>query len=68
MLEKIEELRKRTINVLEKTKKDITKYEKERKQVDKYFIESTKEDNLIEWEKFLNYFEQIIEEKNENGN
>lgn len=66
MFEKIEELIRRTINVLEKTKKDIKKYAKERKQVDKYFIEATKEDNLLEWESFLNYFEQIIEEESEN--
>ena len=68
MIRKIEELRNRTINILEKTKRETTKYAKERKQVDKYFIESTKKDNLIEWENFLNYFEEIIEEKSENGN
>lgn len=68
MVEKIEELRKRTIKVLEKTKKNTTKYEKERKQVDKYFIEATKKDNLIEWEIFLNYFEKLIEEESINGN
>ena len=64
MFEKIEELRKRTIKVLEKTKKNTTKYEKERKQVDKYFIEATKK----EWENFLNYFEKLIEEESINGN
>ena len=48
--------------------KETTKYAKERKQVDKYFIESTKKDNLIEWENFLNYFEEIIDEKSENRN
>lgn len=68
MFEKIEELRKRTINILEKTKKNTTKYSKERKQIDKYFIESAKEDNLIEWEIFLNYFEKLIEEESTNGN
>lgn len=68
MIRKIEELRNRTVNILEKTKRETTKYAKERKQVDKYFIESTKKDNLIEWENFLNYFEEIIDEKSENRN
>lgn len=67
-MEKIEELKKRTIKILERTKKQISKYGNERKQVDKYFIESTKTDNLAEWEMFLNYFEKIIKEGNQDGN
>ena len=67
-MEKIEKLKNRTIKILEKTKKQISKYANERKQVDKYFLESTKTDNLAEWEMFLNYFEKIIEEENKDGN
>ncbi len=67
-MEKIEELKNRTIKILERTKKQINKYANERKQVDKYFIESTKTDNLAEWEMFLNYFEKIIEEEKKDGN
>lgn len=32
-MEKVVELRKRTIDILEKTKKDITKYAEERKKL-----------------------------------
>lgn len=67
-MKKIEELRKRTIDILEKTKKQINKYQNERKQVDTYFIESAKTDNLADWEIFLEYFEKIIKEENEDGN
>lgn len=57
MLGKIDELKRRTIDVLEKTKKEKTKYTEERKKVDTYFVESSKVDNLKEWEKFLITFE-----------
>lgn len=67
-MEKIEELRKRTIDILEKTKKQINKYQNERKQVDTYFIESAKIDNLADWEMFLEHFEKIIKEEKEDGN
>ncbi len=67
-MEKIEELRKRTVDILEKTRKQVNKYGNERKQVDKYFIESAKIDNLAEWEMFLKYFENIIMEENKDGN
>lgn len=60
MLGKIDELKRRTIDILEKTKKDKTKYAEERKRVDKYFVESSKADNLKEWEKFLIAFEKIL--------
>lgn len=57
MMEKIDELKRRTIDVLEKTKKEKAKYAEERKIVDKYFVESSKVDNLKEWEEFLITFE-----------
>jgi len=63
MLEKIDELKRRTIDVLEKTKKEKTKYAEERKKVDTYFVESSKVNNLKEWEDFLITFEKIIKEE-----
>lgn len=60
MSEKIIELKKRTVEVLEKTKKDKEKYAKERKIIDNFFIESSKKDNLEEWEKFLISFEEKL--------
>lgn len=63
MLEKIDELKRRTIDVLEKTKKEKTKYAEERKKVDTYFVESSKVNNLKEWEEFLITFEKIIKEE-----
>ena len=63
MLEKIDELRKRTIDVLEKTKKEKIKYAEERKKVDAYFVESSKVNNLKEWEEFLIAFEKNIKEE-----
>ena len=63
MLGKIEELKRRTIDVLEKTKKEKTKYAEERKKVDTYFVESSKVNNLKEWEDFLITFEKIIKEE-----
>jgi len=63
MLGKIDELKRRTIDVLEKTKKEKTKYAEERKKVDTYFVESSKVNNLKEWEDFLITFEKIIKEE-----
>lgn len=60
MLEKIEELKNRTVNILEKTKKDRAKYAEERKIIDKFFVESSKIDNLKEWENFLIAFENKV--------
>jgi len=60
MMEKIDELKRRTIDVLEKTKKEKAKYAEERKIVDKYFVESSKVDNLKEWEEFLITFEKKL--------
>jgi len=60
MLEKINELKRRTIDVLEKTKKEKTKYAEERKKIDTYFVESSKVNNLKEWEEFLIAFEKNV--------
>ena len=60
MLEKINELKRRTIDVLEKTKKEKTKYAEERKKIDTYFVESSKVNNLKEWEEFLIAFEKKV--------
>lgn len=60
MMEKIDELKRRTIDVLEKTKKEKAKYAEERKIVDKYFVESSKVDNLKKWEEFLITFEKKL--------
>jgi len=60
MLEKINELKRRTIDVLEKTKKEKTKYAEERKKIDTYFVESSKVNNLKEWEEFLIAFEKNL--------
>lgn len=63
MLEKINELKRRTIDVLEKTKKEKTKYAEERKKIDTYFVESSKVNNLKEWEEFLIAFEKKCERR-----
>lgn len=60
MLEKIDELKRRTIDVLEKTKKEKAKYAEERKIIDKFFVDSLTTDNLEEWEKFLIVFENKL--------
>lgn len=60
MLKKIDELKRRTIDVLEKTKKKKAKYAEERKTIDKFFVDSLITDNLEEWEKFLIDFEEKL--------
>lgn len=60
MLKKIDELKRRTIEVLEKTKKEKAKYAEERKSIDKFFVDSLTTDNLEEWEKFLIVFENKL--------
>ena len=60
MLGKIEELKRRTVNILEKTKKDRVKYAEDRKIIDKFFVESSKIDNLKECEEFLIAFEEKL--------
>jgi len=54
---KLEELTKKTILLLEKTKKDYKKYEKERKQLYVYLVNK----NEVEtWEKYVKELEEII--------
>lgn len=60
MLEKIDELKRRTIDVLERTKKEKAKYAEERKIIDKFFVDSLTTDNLEEWERFLITFENKL--------
>lgn len=60
MLEKIDELKRRTIDVLERTKKEKAKYAEERKIIDKFLVDSLTTDNLEEWERFLITFENKL--------
>lgn len=60
MLGKLNELKRRTIDILEITKKEKTKYAEARKKIDKYFVESSKVDNLKEWEEYLITFEKNV--------
>lgn len=60
MLEKIDELKRRTIDVLERTKKEKAKYAEERKIIDKFFVDSLTADNLEEWERYLIAFENEL--------
>lgn len=60
MLEKIDELKRRTIDVLERTKKEKAKYAEERKIIDKFFVDSLTTDNLEEWERYLIAFENEL--------
>lgn len=55
----IEELSKRTILLLEKTKKDYKKFEKERKQLFCYLVNKN---NPVEWKKYMEQLEEIINE------
>ncbi len=57
-MKKYEELGKRTVNLLERTKKNADKYGKERKLVDNY-LRNIKDDQeyMKEWEEQLNEFE-----------
>lgn len=54
--DKIEELSKRTVQLLEKTKKQRNLYEMERKQLYDYFI---KRENIEEWEKYIVKLEEL---------
>lgn len=54
--DKIEELSKRTVQLLEKTKKQRNLYEMERKQLYDYFI---KRENIEEWEKYIVELEEL---------
>lgn len=57
-MKKYEELGKRTVNLLERTKKNADKYSKERKLLDNY-LRNIKDDQeyMKEWEEQLNEFE-----------
>ncbi len=57
-MKKYEELGKRTVNLLERTKKNADKYGKERKLLDNY-LRNIKDDQeyMKEWEEQLNEFE-----------
>ena len=57
---KIEELNRKTILLLEKTKKEYKRYTEERKQLYSYLVNK---DDLIEWEKYVNKLEEIINRK-----
>lgn len=65
MKERIDELRSRTVKLLDITRKDINKYSEQRKKVFLYY-KDCKEDiksELDEWENYINYFEKIIKEQ-----
>lgn len=57
-MKKYEELGKRTVKLLERTKKNADKYGKERKLLDNY-LRNIKDDQeyMKEWEEQLNEFE-----------
>lgn len=59
MKEKINELRARTISLLEKSRKDVKKFANERKTLYKFFEDDYKAD-INEWEKYIKYFEEQI--------
>lgn len=61
MSSKNEELSRKTIELLEKTKKNMVKYAVERKKLDEYLREhELNDDNIEEWENFLNELEEKI--------
>ena len=61
MSSKNEELSRKTIELLEKTKKNMLKYAVERKKLDEYLREhELNDDNIEEWENFLNELEEKI--------
>ena len=61
MSSKNEELSRKTIELLEKTKKNMVKYAVERKKLDEYLRgHELNDDNIEEWENFLNELEEKI--------
>jgi len=56
---KTEELNRKTILLLERTKKEYKKFAEERKQLYCYLVNK---DDLIEWEKYVNKLEKKIKE------
>lgn len=63
MIHKIEELKHRTVVVLEKTKKKMNKYMNERKKLYEYFIKNSNAKELEEWEEFVKKIEKNLEEE-----
>lgn len=59
---KIDELRSRTVKLLNITRKDINKYSKERKKIFLYYKEDINSD-LNEWENYINYLEKVVKEQ-----
>lgn len=55
--DKVVELRNKTIKLLEKTKKQQNIYAEQRKILYNYFVNQT---NLIEWEKYIEEVEELI--------
>lgn len=58
-MDKKEELSKRTIKLLEKTKKHMNKYPTERKTLDEFLMEAS---NLNEWEEYVEKMEKEVED------
>lgn len=54
---KIEDLNRRTIILLEKTKKQYKQYEQERKQLYSYLVNKN---DLEKWEKYVCQLEEVI--------
>lgn len=54
---KIDELSRRSINFLEKTKKSMEKYSQERQKLFKYLVDK---DDIENWEAYLIELEQIV--------
>lgn len=54
---KIEDLNRRTIILLEKTKKQYKQYEQERKQLYSYLVNKN---DLEKWEKYVYQLEEVI--------
>lgn len=58
--DKIEELSKKTVELLEKTKKHYKSYENERKKLYQYFVNKK---DIEKWEAYINEFEELINGK-----
>lgn len=58
---KIQELSKRTIEILEKTQKEAEKYKKERKKLFEYFVNKN---NVEIWENYVVELEELIKRNN----
>lgn len=58
---KIQQLSKKTIELLEATKKEMTKYAIERKKLFKYFANKN---DVEKWEKYIVEIEELINRNN----